>query len=207
MDILPGKTVERLSQYRRNLLRCLQDGKEYIFSHELAAMHHITAVQVRRDLMLLGFSSVYRKGYPVRELVEMIGQSLDSSRGLNTAIIGLGNLGIALAHYLGGLRPKLHLVAVFDVDKEKIGKSFGGVKCYSFSRIKDTIQSKKIKIGIITVPQMAAEDVGEKLVESEVKGILNFTHIPLIVPPNIYLEEYDMITSLEKVAYFVKKMK
>jgi len=157
--------------------------------------------------MLLGFSSVYRKGYPVRSLVEMIGERLDSKSGQNAAIIGLGNLGLALMHYLNGLRPNLHLVAAFDVDKDKIGKSFEGVKCYSLSRMKDTIKTKKISIGVITVPQEAAEEVGEKLIESGIKGILNFTHIPLMVPPNVYLEEYDMITSLEKVAYYVTKIK
>jgi redox-sensing transcriptional repressor len=67
---LPGKTVERLSEYRRTLLGCLADNKNYIYSHELASMLHITAVQVRRDLMLIGYSSVLKKGYDVRELIK-----------------------------------------------------------------------------------------------------------------------------------------
>ena len=101
---LPGKTVERLSEYRRTLLECLNEKKNFIFSHELAARLHITAVQVRRDLMLIGYSSVQRKGYDVKELIETIGDIIDSADGLNVAIVGIGNLGRALASYFKGKR-------------------------------------------------------------------------------------------------------
>lgn len=205
METLPGKTVERLSQYRRRLLNLVDEGVEFIFSHELAEILHITAVQVRRDLMLLGFSSVYRKGYPVKNLIDVIGQRLDSEVGQNVAIIGMGNLGTALASYLTGLRPKLRIVALFDVDKDKAGTKIRGVKCYHVTDLGKIIKSKKISIGVITVPQTSAKKVASQLVSNGIKGILNFTHIPLDVPEGVYLEEYDMITSLEKVAYFVKK--
>ena len=206
METLPGKTVERLSQYRRSLLTCLDDGRDYIFSHELANLHHITAVQVRRDLMLLGYSSVYRKGYPVRKLIEVIGKTLDKRDGQNVAIVGMGNLGTALVHYLSGIRPKLHVVAAFDINPAKIGKSINGVPCYHVTEIQKVIKQHKITIGIMTVPQDSAVEVADELVKTGIKGILNFTHISLDVPQGIYLEEYDMITSLEKVAYFVKKL-
>lgn len=185
----------------------MEENVEYIFSHELAAILHITAVQVRRDLMLLGFSSVYRKGYPVKKLIEVIGQRLDSESGQNVAIIGMGNLGTALASYLTGLRPKLRIVALFDIDENKKGLKIGGVKCYHVSEMGKVIKSKKISIGVVTVPQTSAKKVASQLIKSGIKGILNFTHIPLEVPSDVYLEEYDMITSLEKVAYFVKKKK
>jgi redox-sensing transcriptional repressor len=96
MNLLPGKTVERLSEYRRTLLGCLNDNKNFIYSHDLAALLHITAVQVRRDLMLIGYSSVLRKGYDVRELIETISRIIDSDEGVNVAIVGIGNLGRAL---------------------------------------------------------------------------------------------------------------
>ena len=206
MEILPGKTVERLSQYRRSLLICLDDGRDYIFSHELANLHHITAVQVRRDLMLLGYSSVYRKGYPVRKLIDVIGKRLDKRDGQNVAIVGMGNLGTALTHYLSGIRPKLHVVAAFDINPSKIGKSINGVPCHHVTELQKVIKQQKISIGIMTVPQDSAVEVADELVKIGIKGILNFTHISLDVPHGIYLEEYDMITSLEKVAYFVKKL-
>ncbi len=205
METLPGKTVERLSQYRRRLLNVLEDNVEYIFSHELAEIIQISAVQVRRDLMLLGFSSVHRKGYPVEKLIDVIGQRLDDEKGQNVAIIGMGNLGTALASYLNGIRPKLKIVALFDIDKKKEGMEIVGVKCYPFSDLGKVIKLKRISIGVITVPQTSAKKVAGQLVKNGIKGILNFTHIPLNVPSNVSLEEYDMITSLEKVAYFVKE--
>ncbi len=205
MTKLPGKTIERLSQYRRSLLVCVENGKDYIFSHELAELHHITPVQVRRDLMLLAYSSVYRKGYPVRQLIEAIGTKLESPEGQNVAIMGMGNLGSALSQYLASVRPKLKVVAGFDVDSSKSGKIISGVKCHALSELKSIIDSENISIGIMTVPQSAAIEACELLCKAGIKGILNFTHVSLTVPDNVFLEEYDMITSLEKVAYFVKQ--
>ena len=85
---IPEKTIERLSEYRRSLLSCHKQGITHIFSHVLAGMHGITAVQVRRDLMLIGFSSDTKKGYDVKVLIEFINNILDSEDVMNIAIIG-----------------------------------------------------------------------------------------------------------------------
>ena len=90
---LPDKTVERLSQYRRNLLICVANGKSHIFSHEIAGMLHITSVQVRRDIMLIGYKGTLRKGYDIQELILLIGEIIDSNSGQRVAVIGVGNLG------------------------------------------------------------------------------------------------------------------
>ncbi|HOU01288.1 MAG: redox-sensing transcriptional repressor Rex [Bacteroidales bacterium] len=202
---LPGKTVERLSEYRRTLLECLNEKKNFIFSHELAARLHITAVQVRRDLMLIGYSSVQRKGYDIKELIDKIGTIIDSQVSLNVAIIGIGNLGRALAAYFKGKRSKLNLVASFDTDPQKINKVIAGVKCYSHNDLEKMIRELDIRIAIITVPPEYAKETAEEVVRYGIKGLLNFTTIPLNVPSWVFLEEYDMITSIEKVAYFVKE--
>jgi redox-sensing transcriptional repressor len=202
---LPAKTVERLSEYRRTLLECLNEKKNFIFSHELAARLHITAVQVRRDLMLIGYSSVQRKGYDIKELIDTIGSIIDSQVSLNVAIIGIGNLGRALAAYFKGKRSKLNLVASFDTDPQKINKVIAGVKCYSHNDLEKMIRELDIRIAIITVPPEYAKEIGEEAVRYGIKGLLNFTTIPLNVPSWVFLEEYDMITSIEKVAYFVKE--
>ncbi len=202
---LPEKTVERLSIYRRTLLVCLASGKTNIFSHELANLHNITAVQVRRDIMFIGYSSNQRKGYDVRELIEVIGGIIDSDESLNVAIIGIGNLGRAITTYFMGKRSKLNIVAAFDLDPNKVDRVVSGVKCYSMQNIETIVKEKNISIAILTVPADSAAATTERLVLAGIKGILNFTTIPLNVPSNVHLEEYDMITSLEKVAYFVKK--
>ena len=207
MNALPGKTVERLSEYRRTLLTCLDEKRNFIFSHDLASRLHITAVQVRRDLMLIGYSSLHRKGYDVKELIDTISGIIDSDEGMNVAIIGIGNLGRALAGYFKGKRSKLNLVASFDNDTQKINRVISGVKCYPYNDMERIIGELKIQITILTVPADFAREIAEEAVLYGIKGILNFTTIPLNVPSGIFLEEYDMITSIEKVAYFVKENK
>lgn len=205
MEKLPGKTVERLSEYRRNLLGYLNSGNEYIFSHELAALLHITAVQVRRDLMLIGYSSVMKKGYDVKELISTIGEIIDSDKGQNVAVFGFGHFGKAISGYFKGKRSKLNIVAAFDVDPDIVGKENAGVMCYPVEETEKIIKKLGVSIAILTVPPKHARPIAEEVINHGIKGILNFTTVPLNMPANVFLEEYDMITSLEKVAYFVKE--
>ncbi len=202
---LPEKTIERLSQYRRALLICLGRNKQYIFSHELAGMLHLTPVQVRRDIMLIGYSGTLRQGYEIREMIVLIGKIIDSDEGLKVAVVGLGNLGRAMISYFNGKRTKLSIVAAFDINQEKVNRVYAGVPCYHIDMLSKIIRSENIPIAIMTVPGDEAAKVTESLVLAGIKGILNYTPTPVNVPANIYLQEYDMITSLEKIAYFVKK--
>ena len=204
---LPGRTVERLSEYRRTLLACLDENKNFIFSHDLAARLHIKAVQVRRDLMLIGYSSVHRKGYNVKELINTIGEIIDPEETVNVAVIGVGNFGQAVVGYFKGKRSKLNLVALFDNDPRKIDKIISGIKCYPYSEAEKIINELNISIAILTVLPEFAREVTEELVSFGIKGILNFTTISLNVPPDVHLEEYDMVTSIEKLVYFVKENK
>ena len=107
--------------------------------------------------------------------------------------------------YFKGKRSKLSIIAAFDVNPEKINRGYDGVTVYHINSLAEVIKKHNISIGIITVPADQAPDVAEALVEAGVKGILNYSPKPLNVPPYVYLEEYDMITSLEKVAFFAKK--
>ena len=204
MKVLPEKTVERLSEYRRSLYQCLDKGKSYIFSHELAEIHNITAVQVRRDIMFIGYSTSNRKGYHVEDLIQVISKIIDPQEVYNVGVVGLGNLGKAITTYFIEKRPQLKLVATFDLDPKKIGSQTKGIECYSIDRLREIIIARQISIGILTVPVYSAQDMAKALVQAGIKGILNFTTVTLNVPEEVYLEEYDMITSMEKVAYFVK---
>jgi redox-sensing transcriptional repressor len=167
-------------------------------------MLHITAVQVRRDLMLIGYSSVLRKGYDVKELIQTIGNIIDSDEGINVAIAGIGNLGRAVTSYFRGKRSKLNIVASFDNDPQKVNKVISGIKCYHIQEMEQVMRDLNITIAILSVPADYAKGTCEMMVRYGIKGILNFTTIALNVPAGVYLEEYDMITSIEKVAYFVK---
>lgn len=202
---LPDKTIERLSQYRRNLLIILAKGKEFIFSHEIAQLLHITPVQVRRDIMLIGYNGTLRRGYDIKELIDLIGNIIDTNDGQNVCIMGLGNLGKAILNYFAGKRPKLKIVAAFDTNPEKIGHLYAGVPVLHVEELNEKLKSLDISIGIITVPFDKALETANLLVDSGIRGILNFSSKPLNLPEHVYLEEYDMITSIEKVAYHTKR--
>ena len=204
MNSLPEKTIERLSEYRRTLFRCLDEGKTHIFSHELAGLHNITAVQVRRDIMFIGYASQGRRGYDIQELIKVIAGIIDPTDIMNLAIVGYGNLGKAISSYLLHKRPKLKIVAAFDIDPKKINHSNSLVQCYSIERLREIISTHNISIALLTVPADAAQQMAKILISSGIRGILNFTTVNLSAPEDVFLEEFDMITSLEKVAYFVK---
>ena len=125
---IPEKTIERLSEYRRTLLSCHKQGITHIFSHVLAGIHGITAVQVRRDLMLIGFSSDTKKGYDVKVLIDFISNILDSDTVTNIAVIGMGHLGQAITKYFNGRGLKLKITTAFDIDPEKVGQKTEGIK-------------------------------------------------------------------------------
>jgi redox-sensing transcriptional repressor len=201
---LPGKTIERLSQYRRILFNSNHLGKTNIYSHELAKMMNLTPVQVRRDLMLIGYSGSQSKGYIIKDLISLIASIIDSDKPQNIAIVGMGNLGRAITSYFSGKRDRLSIVAAFDVDTGKINRIIAGVPCYHINELKSMIPANDIKIAILTVAPEGTHEVAKQLVEAGIHGILNYTSVPLTVPSHIHLEEYDIITSLEKLAFLVK---
>jgi redox-sensing transcriptional repressor len=205
--LLPEKTVERLSVCRRILQKGVNNCKEYIFSHELASLMHITPVQVRRDIMLMGYSAIPGKGYKVNKLIRSISKRISHEKGLNVAIVGVGKLGHALLRYLVGQNSNLKVCACFDIDPNKIGIKIGDVDCFHIADFEKIAIEKKIAIGVITVNQEAAEQVKEKMVKSGIKGILNYTATSLKVPDDVFIEQHDIVTSLEKISYFVKASK
>lgn len=205
IDELPGKTVERLSQYRRLLFNSVQSGKTNIYSHELARMMNLTPVQVRRDLMLIGYSGSQSKGYLIKDLITLIGKIIDSDSGQRIAVMGMGNLGRAITSYFTGKREKLTIVAAFDNDPQKYDRIITGVPCYHTNKLKEIVQMENISIAVLTVAPQATHEVTKILLDAGIKGILNYTSVPVSVPEGIFLEEYDIITSLEKLAFLVKQ--
>lgn len=202
---IPEKTIERLSEYRRTLLRSHKQGITHIFSHVLAGMHGITAVQVRRDLMLIGFSSDTKKGYDVKVLIDFISDILDSQQPMNIAVLGMGHLGQAISKYFNGKGLKLKIIAAFDVDPQKIGTEINGIKVYHMDEFESVVEEKEISIVIVSLPAKVAPEMVVPIINAGIKGVLNFTSTPLNFPQGIVVENYDITTLLEKVAYFVKE--
>ncbi|MBR5454831.1 MAG: redox-sensing transcriptional repressor Rex [Rikenellaceae bacterium] len=202
---IPEKTIERLSEYRRTLISCDKQGISHVFSHVLAGFHGITAVQVRRDLMLIGFSSDTKKGYDVKVLIKFISDILDSREPINMAVIGMGHLGQAITKYFNGKRLKLRIVAAFDIDPSKVGQEVMGIPCYDMKEFEEIAESKDINIVVLSSPTSAAAGLVVPIINAGIKGVLNFTSMPLNFPKGIIVENYDITTLLEKVAYFVKE--
>jgi redox-sensing transcriptional repressor len=202
---LPEKTVERLSEYRRSLADCLEAGITHIFSHVLAGMHGITAVQVRRDLMLIGFSSDTKKGYDVRVLADFISSILDDRQSANIAIIGMGHLGQAITKYFNSKGLNLRIIAAFDIDPAKVGHVIDGVQCYDMARFEQMVDELDINMVVLSSPRDVAGELVLPIINAGIRGVLNFTSRPLNFPRGIVVENFDITTLLEKVAYFVKE--
>ena len=179
--MISGKTIGRLSLYRRLLNRLLNDSIRSVYSHELASLAGVTAAQVRRDIMNIGYSGNPNRGYDVQKLIDGIANFLDEPEGQNVALIGIGNLGRAILAYFAGRRPKLTIVAAFDIDPDKIGRVIHGCPCYSIDQMQRIVDELSIGIATLCVPATEAQNVAEKLVEAGFQGILNFSPVPLHV--------------------------
>jgi redox-sensing transcriptional repressor len=196
------RSVERLSIYRRALMHGRHEFGPSVYSHQLAQACQLTAAQVRRDLMAIGYSGNPNSGYDVKRLLSSLATFLDSQETRAVAIVGMGYLGRAIAAFLANRSDKIRLVAAFDVDLDKIGLSFSDVRCYSVRQMPEVLAEKRIDIAIITVPADHAQHVAEQLVAAGVTGILNFAPVVLRLPQRNYVENIDMSVSLEKVAFF-----
>ncbi|MFR9496221.1 MAG: redox-sensing transcriptional repressor Rex [Rikenellaceae bacterium] len=203
--LIPEKTIERLSEYRRSLISSYKMGITHIFSHIIAGVHGITAVQVRRDLMLIGFSSDNKKGYDVKELIDFISSILDSESEIKIAILGMGNLGQAVTKYFNGKGFNLKITAAFDVDPQKVGTEIDDILCYHMDDFAQIAEDQDITLAVLSCPTKIASDLVIPIVNAGIKGVLNFTSTPLSFPQGIVVENYDITTLLEKIAYFVKE--
>jgi redox-sensing transcriptional repressor len=199
---VPARCVERLSIYRRALLQDRRLCGPSVFSHELAFACRLTAAQVRRDLMAIGYSGSPTTGYEVKRLLTSIGTLLDPPDAHEVAILGMGHLGRSIAAYLANRTAKIRLSAAFDISPEKIGATFNGVPCYSVDRLAEVVAGQRIVLGILTVPAEHAQEAAEALVRAGIKGILNFAPACLHIPEKIHVENIDMTVALEKVAFF-----
>lgn len=201
---LPATTVARLSKYRR-MLGSYNYENTYIFSHNLAKLLNLTPEQVRRDLMLIGLTGNHRRGYNIKELIELIGKTIDSEKGHNVAIVGMGNLGVAITAFIRRAKTNLNIVAAFDIDSEKVGRKLANVTCYHVNDITDIVRDLSISIAVLTVPPGEAINVATLLINSGIKGILNFTSVHIDVPSDVYLKDSNIITSLEEIGFFIKE--
>lgn len=198
------KIVERMSVYRRVLLQLRAEGQTVIRSHELAALVHGKAHQVRRDVMAVGYRGTPNEGYAIRGLLESVSEFLDGSAPQGAALVGVGNLGRALLGFFAGRWRWLGIKAAFDWDPAKAGRVIQECYCYPMAELPRVVKEHGITIGILTVPGDQAQGAADALCEAGVRGLLNFAQVRLKVPASVYTENVDVTVSLEKVAYFAR---
>ncbi len=201
---ISNRVIGRLGLYRRLLADEQADGAAFVYSHELARRANVTAAQVRRDMMVIGYTGNPAKGYQVDKLADSIGRFLDAPQGQNVALVGIGNLGRALLAYFAQRRTKLRIVAAFDRDESKVNRVLHGHRCHPMEELAKIAQAERIDVGIITVPASAAQETAELMIEAGIKGLLNFAPVKLRVPPGVYVEDIDMSVSLERVAFMAR---
>lgn len=200
---IPNITIRRLSLYYRALLESRK--KDVISSNELSKFTGFGAAQIRRDLAYFGQFGVPGKGYDIEVLKREILRILGIDKEWRVALVGVGNLGSALLSYKGFREQGFNIVAAFDADVRKIGKTLETITIQDISELRETIKKLSIKMAIVTVPGTFAQSVINSLVKSGVKAILNFAPIRPNVPKNVELLNIDLSIELERLAYFLAR--
>ncbi|MCF7957488.1 MAG: redox-sensing transcriptional repressor Rex [Phycisphaerae bacterium] len=204
-SMVSEKTIERLSLFHRLLKDLQDDDVTHVYSHQLATKAGVTAAQLRRDVMVVGYTGSPSKGYDVKQLSLSIANFFEDPEGETAVLVGMGNLGRAILAYFNGRRPKLHIVACFDSDPHKINRVIHNCRCHPSDKIGEIVSKGEVRVGAITVPAAAAQKVADELVALGIKGIMNFAPVHLKVPPDVFVEGIDLALSLEKVAYFARQ--
>jgi redox-sensing transcriptional repressor len=203
--VVSRKTIARMSLYRRLLISLRETGTTHVFSHQLAKLAGLTAAQVRRDFMAIGYSGSPTRGYEVDKCIESIGTFLDAPRRQDVALVGAGKLGRSVVAHFSGRRPKLKIVAAFDNDPAKIGQTVDGCPCLALDVLESTIRDLGIQIAILTTPPSAAQDAADTLVHAGVRSIVSFAATPLHVPAGVSVIDMDITAALETAAYFARE--
>ena len=189
-------------------LRCLNTldaaGVRTVSSHGLADQFHLNAAQIRKDLAYFGEFGVRGVGYYVKELRRHLRQILGLDRHVAVAIVGAGNLGLALADYPAFRLEGFEIAALFDAKRDKIGAtSKGGIPIYDIRDFRRLVRRARIQIAVIAVPAHAAQPVVNTVVAAGIKAVLNFSPGALKVPAGVKLKNMDLTVSLESLSFFL----
>ena len=199
-------TTNRLSVYLRCLNALDAAGVKTVSSQMLAEQFHLNAAQIRKDLAYFGEFGVRGVGYYVKDLKRHLRQILGLDRKVRVAIMGAGNLGLALADYPGFRQEGFEIVALFDNVSSKVGRrSRGGVPILDVKGLKRFVSREKVDIAVIAVPGPSAQQVVNLVVAADVKAVLNFSPGTLSVPPEVKLKSVDLTVSLESLSFYLAR--
>jgi redox-sensing transcriptional repressor len=198
---IPEATVARLPVYYRALLETAEHKVGTISSERLAELAGVNAAKVRKDLSYLGSYGTRGVGYDVDFLLHEISRELGLTRDWPVAIVGIGNLGRALANYRGFGARGFRIVALLDADRELVGKEVGDLTIEPIASIADVVADRKIAIGMIATPAPVAQEVADLLVDAGVRSILNFAPAVLTVPKTVSMRKVDLAIELQILSF------
>jgi redox-sensing transcriptional repressor len=202
---IPEATVARLPVYLRTLLDLRDDGADTISSERLAELAGVNAAKVRKDLSWLGSYGTRGVGYDVDQLLLEISRELGLTRDWPVAIVGVGNLGAALANYGGFGERGFPVAALVDADPAKVGSVVAGHAVHHIDELDELVAELGIAIGIIATPAVGAQEVADRLVAAGVSSILNFAPAVVTVPAQTTLRKVDLALELQVLSFYGRR--
>jgi redox-sensing transcriptional repressor len=200
---VPDIVIGRLPIYLRALTLMQEAGQQITSSQELGQRLGVGSAQIRKDLSHFGEFGRQGTGYEVKYLGEQLAKILLVDHDWKVALVGFGDLGQAILHYGGFDKKGFHIEAIFDNDPSKTGQEVEGKTIRSVDDLAEIIAGQTIKIAIIAVPTIAAQEVANKLIEVGIKAILNYAPITLNVPPTVQVQYIDPAIHLQRMAYYL----
>lgn len=200
---VPDIIVGRLPVYLRALQRMADNGITTTSSQELGEDVGISAAQIRKDLSQFGEFGKQGTGYYIPFLIDRLRQILKVDRSWDIAVVGMGELGRAIARYQGFANRGFRVQMCFDSERSKIGQKVGELTIRDVQNIVKDIKGADIKIAMLCVPAAVAQDVTNKLVEAGVHGILNYAPVSLAVPASVKVQYIDPAIGLQRITYYL----
>jgi redox-sensing transcriptional repressor len=200
---IPDIIIGRLPVYLRALQRLSQKGIQTTSSQELGEIVGISAAQIRKDISQFGEFGKQGTGYSIPFLVERLRDILKVDRVWDVVIVGMGDMGHALARYNGFTNRGFQVTMLFDNDPNKVGQKVGDFEILDTSVMVERIKQNKVKLAMLTVPATAAQEMADQLVKAGVRAILNYAPISLNVPHNVRVQYIDPATHLQRMTYYL----
>lgn len=202
---IPEATVGRLPFYLRALVELAENGETTVSSEALAEATGMNSAKVRKDLSQLGSYGTRGVGYDVAYLLHQIRRELGLTQHWPVVIVGIGNLGHALANYRGFAERGFRPAALLDVDPAKIGEDVGGLRIRPLEDLPRIARDHQALIGVISTPAPAAQPVADAMVDAGIRSILNFAPVSLAVPEGVSVRKVDLAVELQILTYYEQR--
>ena len=201
---IPDIIIGRLPIYLRALQQLSEREILTTSSQELGEIIGISAAQIRKDISQFGEFGKQGTGYSVLFLIERLRDILKVDRVWEVVIVGMGDIGHALARYNGFANRGFHINMVFDNDPQKIGQKAGEYEILDTAKLAEKVKQNKIKIAMLTVPAPSAQEMADQLVKAGIKAILNYAPTSLNVPSHVHVQYIDPATHLQRMTYYLE---